>query len=181
MGACSITLQHTKRILRRTSTAGTGNRSKSTKLRITPLCRGVARSNYNDLYDEVKYRGLASVVAKMKQALDDGWFIHVRVMSGVRASKGGPGGRNTPLSCTPEDHSLLIIDYYNNRFLFTDPDAAVTKSFSQGMGSLFYLSGSTERLTTAKSNSISDRQINIAGYHSSGGEKRYQAIKLWSV
>ena len=170
------------RLLRRAFKTGPGKRRKSTKLFTPSLCRGVTRSNSNGLYDEVRYSGLASVVTKMKKALDDGWYIHVRVMSGVRAGIKGPGGPKDPLSCTPEDHSLLVIDYFGNRFLFADPDAAVTKSFGQGMGSLFYLSGSKERLTTAKSNSISDRRINGAtGKHTSGGEKRYQAIRVWTV
>jgi peptidoglycan hydrolase-like protein with peptidoglycan-binding domain len=130
------------------------------------------------LGDVFTQSGVGSAVAAMKKALDAGQVIHARVMSGV-------GFGTTPfvpadgtrgfLGKPPEEHSLLIIGFDDNTFVFHDPDAAVSNTPTPGFGQLVF---DGKRLSTATSDA--DMTVNPKGRHVRG-DKRYQIIRLFTI
>jgi hypothetical protein len=129
------------------------------------------------LGDVFTYRDdLPQIVTKMAQALDDGWTIHVRVLS-------GSVGRD-------EEHSVLVIGHYDARvFYFYDPDVGGSNIYTPGWDR-FYFSKDDNLLTTAQDrNDLKVWSENIGGgrdigafegWHTSGGRHRYQAMRLWT-
>lgn len=136
--------------------------------------------------DVVSYgKGLGSTVSKIKKAIDDGFLIHARVVSGSNFGLGlhsellASKTMQSPPKSKPvtgqAEHSLVIIGYDGNQFVFWDPDSSVSTFKGEvGFGSLFFQS---DRLTTAEKDS--DLFINDEGEHSNGN-KRYQILSLVS-
>lgn len=141
------------------------------------------------LGDVLNQNGVASAVPKMQAALDDGWILHARVLSGVdyghgdaaaafdkQAANGKAPKQPQPLGKPPEEHSIMIIGYDGNEFVFWDPDSGSSNARGAGFGSLFFSGG---KLSTAKDNA--DLAVDIAGNHGgSAGRHRYQVIHLGS-
>lgn len=136
------------------------------------------RRCFGDVFPQT---GLSSAVTKLKDALDNGHMVHARVLSGVGAGKGcipgfdPPGTKVTDLGPPPEEHSILIIGFDGDEFVFHDADATVSRTPMAGFGSLFFKDG---RLSTA--DGAGDLPVTRCGNHPRG-DKRYQVIKLRPV
>jgi hypothetical protein len=157
-----------------------GKRSSATSIPETPLTVKKT-SNPKEtgwkqwLGDVFVYRDdLPAIVAKMARALDDGWTIHVRVLSGSVGSD--------------EEHSILLIGHYDGRvFYFFDPDVGGSNIYTPGYDRL-YFSKADNLLTTATDRSdltVWDANVGaeaggFEGWHTSGGRHRYQAMRLWT-
>lgn len=128
--------------------------------------------------DVVRQGGVSSAVAQVKRALDAGQLVHARVLSGV----GIGTQRNVPFDTRPpanvgnppEEHSLVIIGFDGDQFVFNDPDASVSNSPERGFGFLFF-DASEGRLSTARD--ASDLVVDPDGHHDRG-DKRYQVLTL---
>jgi hypothetical protein len=132
--------------------------------------------------DTVQQTGATSAADQMRRALDAGQVVHARVLSGVGigSAKVPPNPNAKPVTFStsvPEEHSLLIIGFDSNAFVFNDPDAAVSHHPEHGFGLLF-LSG--DRLTTAPADIPAAAGVNEEGKHVDG-EKRYQVLTLSSL
>lgn len=117
--------------------------------------------------EQVIYRSdLAAWVERMRLAIDNGWFIHVRVLSGVAMD----------YTAQPEnaEHSLLVVGYRGNEFMCSDadPNGEGAEHLKVGATSLFYSTGS---LATAIGPA---REVDLRGFQKSDRHHRYQA---WSV
>jgi hypothetical protein len=128
----------------------------------------------------VQQTGVAGAVAGLKRALDGGLMVHARVLSGVglgsSAPAANPNGRKTALPIPPAgEHSVLIIGFDGDRFVFSDPDAVESKDPESGFGRLFF---DGTRLTTARDEA--DLKVGSDGDHESGNH-RYQVLFLASV
>ena len=132
-------------------------------------------------------RQTGGVAGRMRSAIDDGWILHARVLSGVgygeadnaraydaAAAKGRPPHQPVPIGKPPEEHSIMIIGYEGSEFVFWDPDTGSSKTHGSGFGSL-YANGSS--LTTAASDA--DLPVSDDGYQASGAH-RYQVILFGS-
>lgn len=137
--------------------------------------------------DVLIQNGVSGAIPKMQAALDDGWILHARVLSGVdyghgeaaesfdkQAAKGKAPKQPQHIGKPPEEHSIMIIGYDGNEFVFWDPDSASSNRRGSGFGSLFF---SNDRLSTAKDNA--DIVVNNGGDHPDGNH-RYQIINLGS-
>jgi peptidoglycan hydrolase-like protein with peptidoglycan-binding domain len=129
--------------------------------------------------DVLNQTGVASAVAGLKTALDNGRMVHARVLSGVglgTVPQPDPKARRTPMTIPSSgEHSVLIIGYDGDRFVFSDPDAAVSKDPEAGFGRLFF---DGTRLSTARDEG--DLAVDTNGEHASGNH-RYQVLFLASV
>jgi hypothetical protein len=110
----------------------------------------------------------------MARALDDGWTIHVRVLSGSVGSD--------------EEHSVLVIDHYDAKsFFFFDPDVGGSNVYNPGYDRL-YFDKDANLLTTARDKSdlavwaadVGKDAGAFEGWHVSSGRHRYQAMRLWT-
>ncbi len=149
-----------------------GTRGSRTKIGGIGLCKGVRRDNtavggYKK-GDVVTYGSLGSTINKMKTALDDGHIIHARVLSGVYAG--------SKPACRAE-HSINVIGYDGNKFVFWDPDASESSEFGGGFGFLHHNSA-PNRLTTAQNDA--DLKVDSDGDHA-GGQHRYQVLSVRTV
>jgi len=144
--ACKVTAT---RIAKRYIAAGGvgGKREAGTAIKPTPL---VASVKWDDTaVGGDRYRGgvasysskLGEEVAKMRRALDDGWVIHARVLSGLEG--GGKSGAEA-------EHSLIVFGYAGNTFEFFDPDVAGSNVARSGFDKL-YFDPVANRLSTASS------------------------------
>ena len=138
--------------------------------------------------DVVNYNSssLSSLITKIRAAIDDGFTIHVRVVSGVnfglglnpriKAAKGVSPVPKSESVTGNEEHSIVIIgfDDVSDEFLFWDPDSRQSNFNGRvGFGILHF---NSNRLTTAKD--TSDLLVNEDGAHSSGN-KRYQVLRVF--
>ena len=161
-----------------------GARSPGKKITNTPLCQHVRRNmmrlsspplscppGHSLRGDVVFYRSnLGSTINKIKDALDDGYMIHARVLSGKTV---GP----IP-SCGGEIHSIVIIGYDSDKFVFWDPDASRSNEFGGGFGFLHY-DTSANGFTTARNGTdiiVDDSR----GDHCGRAQYRYQVLRVWS-
>lgn len=130
------------------------------------------------LGDVLKQGNVSSAVAQLKKALDAGQVVHARVLSGVGigTQSNVPFDSRPPVNVgqPPEEHSLVIIAFDGDKFVFSDPDASVSRSPESGFGFLFFDSLSA-RLSTAEN--VSDLPVEANGKHSRG-DKRYQVLTL---
>ncbi len=137
--------------------------------------------------DVLNQRGVGGVIGPMKRALDDGWVLHARVLSGIdyawgehaqaydeAVKRGHPPGQPVGLPQPPQEHSIMIIGYDGNEFVFWDPDSGSSRKHGPGFGALYYADG---RLTTAAS--TADLPVSDEGNHA-GGAHRYQVILFGS-
>jgi hypothetical protein len=142
------------------------------------------------LGDVLNQNGVAAVVPKMQIALDDGWILHARVLSGVDyghgdatahfdklEAKGKAPKQPQRIGKPPEEHSIMIIGYdaNSNEFVFWDPDSGSSNKHGAGFGSLFF-SGS--HLSSASNDA--DLAVDNDGNHRGGSEHRYQVITISS-
>ncbi len=137
------------------------------------------------LGDVIDQAGAATSVAQMKLALDGGRQVHARVLSGVGYGHAAPSPdpRAQPVTLNkppPEEHSLFIIGYDGNAFVFNDPDASVSHTPEDGFGLLFFDS-TANCLSTAQNQA--DLNVTSDGEHKPSGQrkssdKRYQVIRL---
>src|SRR5829696_1057853 len=148
MQACKVTAT---RIAKRYIAAGGvgGKRDAGTAIKPTAL---VASVKWDDTpLGGDRYRGgvasysrkLVDEVARMRRALDDGWVIHARVLSGLEG-----GGR----SGAEAEHSLIVFGYDGNTFEFFDPDVAGSNLARSGFDKL-YFDPVANRLSTARTES----------------------------
>jgi hypothetical protein len=130
------------------------------------------------LGDVLKQSNVLSAVAQLKKALDAGQVVHARVLSGVGigTQSNVPFDSKPPVNVgqPPEEHSLVIIGFDGGKFVFSDPDASVSKSGGTGFGFLF-LDSSNARFSTAEN--ASDLPVDPNGEHSRN-DKRYQVLTL---
>ena len=137
--------------------------------------------------DVLRQGGAAGAAAGMRRALDDGWVLHARVLSGIdygdgksardydAAEAAGKAPRQpAALGKPPEEHSIIIIGYDGNQFVFWDPDSGSSRAHGPGFGALFV---SGIGLTTAASEG--DLLVDDKGNHGKGGH-RYQVISFGS-
>jgi hypothetical protein len=164
MQACKVTAGH---IAKRYIAAGGvgGKRDPSTAIKptalvasvkedMTPLAgdlfRGTVATYGKDLHKEVE---------RMRRALDDGWVVHARVLSGLYG--GGPSGAEAK-------HSILVYGYSGDTFDYFDPDVAGSNLARSGFDKL-YFDRAANRLSTAQS------EADFAVYEQTGpeGSNRY--------
>jgi hypothetical protein len=143
--------------------------------------------------DAVTYGNLGDSVAKMKAALDGGWYLHTRVVSGGGAKTPHP----QPLAPDhphmvgigdPTEHSLLIVGYRGNAFIVSDSDpmGELDTQPQDGFTTIYYdVAGN--RLSTAVESSAfpvmayddgKGKGGQVLGDHHPDGRHRYQ---VWSV
>jgi len=133
--------------------------------------------------DEVVYdKRLPWIVQRMKDALDDGWVLHIRVVSGIYLDLAGKG---TPY----EEHSLLLIGYKGDEFFAFDPDAGsslaspraaagLAPAGRMGFQSLFF-DRTANRLTTAASDA--DFPVDHPWGRHANGVHRYQLVRVFTM
>jgi hypothetical protein len=143
-------------------------------------------------HDLVVYPDITSKIQRIKQRLDNGYPFHARVLSGlgnghelakkVRDAQGAATPPAPESIVVGEEHSITIIGYENNTFVFWDPDSTVSRykpsstTEIKGFGTLTFQSG---RLTTAVSEA--DLFVDTHGSHLTGGKnKRYQILTMFS-
>lgn len=134
--------------------------------------------------DVIPQPAVAGIIPGLKAALDAGQVVHARVLSGVGYGTvprvpAEPRSKVVTLPAPPEEHSLLIIGFDDNKFVFSDPDAAVSNHPVPGFGLLFF---DGKRLSTAESDST--LPVSDGGEHKQGAtkdDKRYQIISLVTV
>jgi len=149
------------------------------------LCRG----------DVLQYAGsLVDSVARMKAALDCGWVLHIRVVSGGGARTPHPqpvGPRVVPPAAPadPTEHSLLIIGYRGNGFIVSDsdPHGEGKPSLDTGFTTIYFDAGAN-RLSTAADDAgfpvvcgDDGRGGFELGDHQADGHHRYQVWSVFSV
>ena len=129
---------------------------------------------------------LSSLITKIKSAIDDGFTIHARVVSGVnfgiglniriKAAKGvTPVPKTEPVTGN-EEHSIVIIgfDDSSDEFIFWDPDSSQSNFNGRiGFGTLHF---NSNRFTTAKDNT--DLLVDESGAHANSN-KRYQVLRVF--
>jgi len=153
-----------------------GSRSRNTKISGISMCGQVKRYKSNlagsGKGDVIIYpKSIDSAINKIKTALDDGHLIHARILSGIYSG-------TTPYC--KQEHSINIIGYDGNQFVFWDPGTNVSNEFGGGFGYLFYdNSGSKKRFTTAKNES--ELLVDKHGEHLAKNQHRYQVISVRTV
>jgi hypothetical protein len=151
--------------------------------------RDDARSNDLTLGDVVVYgNDLGKWVKRMRDALDDGWTVHARCISGTHGR--GKGGRDP-------DHSILIYGHggteTETEFYSFDPDVSGTGGLTPGWGRIYY-DADARHLSTAKtasdfrtysySTDAEDEAGSAAGRESDyqrSGVHRYQVKEIWTM
>ncbi len=151
------------------------------------MCRG----------DVLQYSGsLADSVSRMKAALDGGWVLHIRVVSGGGAKTAhpqriGPGVAPPKAPADPTEHSLLIIGYRGNGFVVSDADPHGEQQnpakFDTGFTTIYFDPGGN-RLSTAPDeasfptiNGVDDHGNPALGDFQVDGRHRYQVWSAFSV
>jgi hypothetical protein len=133
------------------------------------------------LGDVVAQSGVGGVVAQMKVALDAGQMLHARVLSGVGIgmARSVPSERKAtrvPIEIPMKgEHSILIIGYDDDAFVFNDPDAGESIQPAPGFGLLHH---DGKRLSTALDDD--DLKVDDKGHHAIG-DHRYQVLSLSTV
>ncbi len=112
-----------------------------------------------------EYRNEIDQIREIKQAIDECTYPEARVISGVR----GRGNGRQP------EHSVLLIGYEHNKFVFWDPDAAVTKAHSRAFGFLY---SANNNFTTARMQRRNFLKTDENGLHKTTKEKRYQVVRF---
>jgi hypothetical protein len=134
--------------------------------------------------DEVVYDDrLPVIVQKMKDALADGWVLHIRVVSGIYLDMAGKG---TPY----EEHSLLLIGYAGDEFFSFDPDAGSNTASPRAAAGLapatnnrgfqsFFFDSTANRFSTAKTDA--DFPVDYPWGRQANGQHRYQLVRVWTL
>jgi hypothetical protein len=156
-----------------------GTRSASTAIKPTQLIGSVKTDQKN--YGGDRFRGtiatysseLGKEVERMKRALDDGWVIHARVISGVAG-----GGK----SFAEAEHSLIVYGYSGDTFEYYDPDVGGSNLQQTGFDRL-YFDRQANRLSTAASEADimvygGHDESHEQGFHVGSGVHRYQVSSI---
>jgi hypothetical protein len=158
-----------------------GSRSAATAIKPTQLI-GSVKTDMAVFGDDLAlgtvatYSGtLGKEVERMKRAIDDGWVIHARVLSGIEG-----GGK----SRAETEHSIVVYGYSGNEFEYFDPDVGGSNVAQTGFDRLHY-DPKANRLSTAASEA--DFAVyahykdavpgHIRGYQASGVH-RYQVSSI---
>lgn len=146
MQACKVTAA---RIAKRYIAAGGvgGKRDAGTAIKPTALVASV-KDDMTPLAGDL-FRGtvasygadLGKEVERMRRALDDGWVIHARVLSGLY---GGGASR------AEAKHSIIVFGYEGDTFEYFDPDVGGSNLKYSGFDKL-YFDRAANRLSTARS------------------------------
>ena len=155
-----------------------GARSAGTAIKPMPLVGGVKTEDKHlggDLYrgTVATYSAeLGKEVERMKRALDDGWVIHARVLSGIVG--GGKGYAQA-------EHSLIVYGYSGDAFEYFDPDVGGSNVAKTGFDRLYY-DRDANRLSTAASEAdfavyAGRDKTHIQGFQASGVH-RYQVSSI---
>ena len=109
---------------------GGGTRSAGTAIKPTQLI-GSVKTDMAEFGDDLAlgtvatYSGeLGKEVERMKRAIDDGWVIHARVLSGIEG-----GGK----SRAETEHSIIVYGYSGNSFEYFDPDVGGSNVGQDGL------------------------------------------------
>jgi hypothetical protein len=147
-----------------------GKRSATTAIKATALVGGV-KTDLKPLASGLVRGTVASYssslsedVGRMKRALDDGWVIHARVLSGV---EGGGASR------AEAEHSLVVFGYDGDAFEFFDPDVAGSNLARSGFDKLYFDRGAN-RLSTART------ETDFA-VHGEGGDYATGKVHGWQT
>ena len=148
------------------------------------MCRG----------DVLQFGNLADSVTRMKAALDGGWVLHIRVVSGGGArtphpQRIGPGVFPPKAPADPTEHSLLIIGYRGNGFVVSDADPHGERNPALDTGfTTIYFDPGANRLSTAPDeasfptiNGTDDHGNPALGDFQVDGRHRYQVWSAFSV
>jgi hypothetical protein len=143
-------------------------------LPLTPLYTGTAetKDKRGRVVDErVVYRtDLAAVVERIRAALDGGWVVHVRVLSGVKM--------DYTSSRAAAEHSLLVVGHSGNTFTCADTDPG-------GEGAVHLMGGVTALFfdPTARTfaSAVGEGMQVDPGGHQTDARHRYQAWTVQSV
>jgi len=159
---------------------GGGTRSAGTAIKPTQLIGSVKTDmavfgGDLSLGTVATYSGeLGKEVERMKRAIDDGWVIHARVLSGVEG-----GGK----SRAETEHSIIVYGYSGNAFEYFDPDVGGSNVATTGFDRLHY-DAKANRLSTAASEADfavyahrTSEPGHIRGYQVSGVH-RYQVSSI---
>jgi hypothetical protein len=126
----------------------------------------------------IRYHGdIKGSVAKMVEALDNGFTVKAGVVSGIYSDHTVKTGQNNYIA-GPPDHFLLIIGHETNEFIFWDPDASQSKALGAGFGKLYYAGNILATAPTEANLEILDDKY---GHQKLNSDKRYQVISLDSV
>jgi hypothetical protein len=159
---------------------GGGTRSAGTAIKPTQLIGSVKTDmavfgGDLSLGTVATYSGeLGKEVERMKRAIDDGWVIHARVLSGIEG-----GGK----SRAETEHSIIVYGYSGNAFEYFDPDVGGSNVATTGFDRLHY-DAKANRLSTAASEADfavyahrTNEPGHIRGYQVSGVH-RYQVSSI---
>jgi Domain of unknown function (DUF4157) len=143
-----------------------------------PLGAELAEKDSKEFEDGflVNYRGLNSAISKLTRALDDGYTVHARILSGFDSAcipKTKPPEK--PLPCEGcDEHSIIIIGHEgNSKFVFWDAHPPSSKGSLENGFSLLFFDGT--HFSTAKDST--DLAVNFKGVHKSG-QHRYQVLSM---
>jgi hypothetical protein len=148
---------------------GGGTRSATTAIKPTQLVGSVKTDSSVQAGDlsqgtvATYSTSLAKEVERMKRALDDGWVVHARVLSGVEG-----GGK----SKAEAEHSLIVYGYSGDAFEFYDPDVGGSNIERTGFDRLFY-DPKANRLSTAETDA--DFAVYASSTADPGHRKGFQA------
>jgi hypothetical protein len=134
------------------------------------------------LGDVVEQAGVGAAVEEVKRALRAGQIVQARVISGVGVGIAKEAQEFDPPDSKPRpirvpvagEHSLLIIGFEGDTFVFHDPDATTSSTPEPGFGFLVH-DENEGRLSTAFINN--DFPVNQDGDHPRG-DHRYQVTTL---
>jgi hypothetical protein len=146
-------------------------------LPLTTLYTGPGTAQTKDkkgrvLDERVLYRtDLAAVVEKIRAALQGGWLVHVRVLSGVKM--------DYTASRAAAEHSLLIVGASGNTFTCADTDPG-------GEGAEHLMVGATALYFDAGANTLASAvggglEVDAGGHQTGNRRHRYQAWTVQSV
>lgn len=130
--------------------------------------------------DVLTQTGVSEIAERMRVLLDQGQVLHARVLSGVQEGmdtiEAEPGAVDKNVTVpTAGEHSLLVIGWDDNKFVFHDPDPGGSKNPGGGFGFLYEADG---HLSTAWKKS--ELRVDRFGDHVIG-DHRYQVLSVSTV
>jgi hypothetical protein len=145
-----------------------GSRSAATAIKLTQLVGGVKTDSVVRAGDLSRgtvatySSSLGKEVERMKRAIDDGWVVHARVLSGAEG-----GGK----SKAEAEHSLIVYGYSGNAFEFYDPDVGGSNIQRTGFDLIHY-DAAANRLSTAETDA--DFAVYASSTAQAGHRKGFQ-------
>jgi hypothetical protein len=119
--------------------------------------------------DAVQFVPLGGVVKSMQDALEAGFFLHCRVLSGIGSDSKQPPANHA-------EHSIVVIGFDGDEFIFWDPDSGASNRKGSGFGQLF-VDPYWGRLSTARN----DNEFYVDGSgNQNSGDHRYQVLSIFT-